>query len=339
MTVDLRSDTVTKPTAGMRQAMANAEVGDDVFGEDPTVNALEARTAELLGKEAALFVPSGTMANQLALRSVCEAGDLVLCEGQAHILVNEVGAAAVITGATLQPIRTATGHIVPDQIEEHFLEPDIHHPRSRVLAVENSHNYSGGSVYKPAELLALHSVANQFKLWFHCDGARLANAAVATDVELADMAQPFDSVTLCFSKGLGAPVGSVVASERDVIDKARRFRKMLGGGMRQAGVLAAAADYALDHHVWRMKIDHDRAKQLARALEGQDKLKVRPPETNMVVIDTDSHETSQLALKQWSDRGVIAIDLKPRLLRLVTHLDLDDEMIEHTVEVLSQTSV
>lgn len=323
MIVDLRSDTVTKPTPAMRRAMADADVGDDVFGEDPTVNRLEARVAELFGKEAALYVPSGTQANQIAIRCLTEPGDEVILEQSAHPFLYEAGGPAVISGVTLRLVPGVDGVLDPGAVRAAVRPPNVHHTVPRLLSVENTANRGGGTVTSVARCAALSEVARAVGMNTHLDGARLWNAHVASGEALADFAAPFDIVNVCFSKGLGAPVGSVLIGPRALMPKARRVRKMLGGGMRQAGILAAACLYALDHHVARLADDHARALRLWEGLTALGYV-ARRPDTNMIYITTgDAHALAA----RLGARGVRCIALAADQVRLVTHLDIDDAQV------------
>ncbi len=328
MLVDLRSDTLTKPTAAMRQAMAQAEVGDDVFGEDPTVNALEARVAALLGKDWGLFVPTGTMANQIAFRCLTEPGDEVVLEADAHPFHYEAGAAAVISGVTIRLVQGEKGVLDPEVLRGAVRPPNVHHAPARLLSVENTANRGGGTVIPVARTAALAAVAREAGLHTHLDGARLWNAAVATGTPLVSYAAPFDMVSVCFSKGLGAPIGSMVLGPKAVMERARRFRKMLGGGMRQVGVLAAACDHALTHHLPLLAQDHARARHLYDALRAQGWTLEDPPASNMVYVRTP--DAPGLAEKL-AGQGVRCIALAWDRIRLVTHLDVDDAGIAHAV--------
>ncbi|MFB3891239.1 MAG: low-specificity L-threonine aldolase [Phycisphaerae bacterium] len=284
--IDLRSDTVTKPTAAMRQAMAAAEVGDDVLGDDPTVIALERRTAELLGKEAAVYMPSGTMTNQVAIRTHTEPGDEIILDANAHVYYYEAGAPAGLSGVMCRLIEGERGIFTGEQLRKALRPQNLHHPRTRLVCVENTHNRGGGSIWPMAGIVEVERVAREAGLRLHLDGARLWNASVATGIPEREYASHFDSVSVCFSKGLGAPVGSCLCGTTEFIARARRFRKMFGGGMRQAGIIAAGALYALEHHRERLKEDHANAKALAKGLAGAPGIEVRPEEveTNIVII-------------------------------------------------------
>jgi threonine aldolase len=326
--VDLRSDTVTRPTPAMRQAMAEAEVGDDVYGEDPTIVALEERVAALLGHEAGLFVPSGSLGNQLGLRLLCPPGQELVCDTLAHVARAELGAAAVFSGITFRTWAATRGLLDPGAIEG-LIAPNAgpYQVSTAAIEVENTHNFGGGTV-QPADLVAeVQKLARDNGLGLHLDGARLWNAHVATGAPLDEMAGGFDTVSVCLSKGLGAPVGSVLVSSADRIVEARIWRKRYGGGMRQAGILAAAGIYALDHNIERLAEDHVRAARLAESLGGD----AASAPTNIVVLDVaDAAGVATAAAAQ----GVLVSALGPRFLRLVTHLDVDDDAIDRAVAVL-----
>jgi threonine aldolase len=328
MIVDLRSDTLTRPTPGMRAAIAAAEVGDDVFGEDPTVNALEARVAALLGKDQGLFVPTGTMANQIAIRCLTEPGDEVILEADAHPFHYEAGGAAVISGVTIRLVQGDRGVLDPDVVRAAVRAPNVHHAPPRLLSVENTANRGGGTVIPAEHCARIAAAARAAGLHTHLDGARLWNAHVATGTALDVFAAPFDMVSVCFSKGLGAPVGSMLLGPADRMERARRFRKMLGGGMRQVGVLAAACDYALTHHLAGLADDHARALRLWEGLAERGWAVERRPESNMVYVRVPDAPARAEAL---AERGVRCIALAWDRIRLVTHLDVDDAGIDHAL--------
>jgi threonine aldolase len=334
MTVcDLRSDTVTKPTAGMRAAMAAAEVGDDVYGEDPTVRALETHVAELFGKEAALFVPSGTMGNQIALLVHTQRGDEVIIGEGSHCSYYESGAAAAWSGVQFA-VAGRGGLFNAEELGEVIRPPAFHTPRSRLVVLENTHNRGGGRVFPPSDVVQIASVAREHGLALHLDGARIWNAAAATGTELRELAAPFDTLNVCFSKGLGAPVGSAVLGTRQHILAAHRFRKMLGGGMRQVGILAAGARYALDHQRARVVEDHRSARAFAAALQGATGLDVAldTVETNIVMIKTQL-EAAELA-KRAAAQGVLMNATGKRQLRAVTHLDVSEADVLRGARIL-----
>jgi threonine aldolase len=324
--VDLRSDTVSRPTPAMRAAMAGAEVGDDVYGEDPTVNALEAEVADLLGHEAGLYVPSGSLGNQLGLRLLAKPGEEIVCDVMAHIARAELGAAAAFAGITFRTWHSDHGRLDADAVRA-IIAPDSgpYLVSTTAIAVENTHNFGGGTVQPADQLAAVVELARADGLALHLDGARLWNAHIATGTSLRELAAPFDTVSVCLSKGLGAPVGSVLVSTAERIAQARVWRKRYGAGMRQVGILAAAGRYALAHHVERLAEDHARAARLADALGGA------PAQTNIVVLYADDAAT--VAAKARAD-GVLVSALGPRFLRLVTHLDVDDAGVQRAIEVL-----
>jgi threonine aldolase len=327
-TIDLRSDTVTRPSPAMRRAMAEAEVGDDVFGDDPTVKKLEAMVAERLGKEAALYVPSGTMSNQVALYTASERGDEILCETGSHIISYEVAAPAIISGLLTHPIDGDLGILTAEQIAFHIREPNIHCPRTKIVALENTHNRAGGTVY-PLDIIAdIETVARKHGLWMHLDGARLWNAHVASGIPLDRYAGHFDSVSVCLSKGLGAPIGSVLTGTRDFITKTRRTRKMFGGGMRQVGILAAAGIYALEHNIHRLAEDHANARGLAEQLNQMPGLTVnlKAAQTNIVAVDIDPAKMTVVDfVSKLAAGGVLCIPFGRTRVRFVTHLDVTAE--------------
>jgi threonine aldolase len=324
-TVDLRSDTVTRPTKAMRQAMADAEVGDDVYGEDPTVRPLDERVAELLGKEAALFVPSGTMANQIAVGLHTRPGDELLCDATSHVYVWEGGGIARLWGVTTRAVEPRKGLVSRIDLENLIRPDDPHYVRTRMVSLENTHNRRGGAVQRPEAVTEIARWTRLHGLALHCDGARLMNAAVALDLPAATLAARFDTVSICFSKGLGAPVGSALAGSATAMREARRLRKVLGGGMRQAGVIAAAALHALDHHVERLRDDHANAQILAEAVAACPglRLEVEPVETNLVWfrVDPALGTAGDVAARLRAD-GIFISALGPDILRACTHLDI-----------------
>ncbi len=329
--IDLRSDTVTRPTPEMRRAMAEAEVGDDVFGDDPTVNELQEHAAALLGKEAGLFVPTGSMGNQVSLACLARPGDEVVCEAGAHFLHFEGGSAAAHLGLMVRPLPGRAGVITADQVAAALRPGSEHNPRSAVVAIENTHNSAGGRVFPIDEARAVASAARATGAAVHVDGARIFNAQVATGVPAREWAAVADTLTFCFSKGLGAPIGSMVVGDAEVIREARRIRKRLGGGMRQVGVLAAAARVALDTGVERLAEDHDNARALAEGLADIASGCVDPTEveTNMVYVDVtpfggDAAEVSA-ALRR---AGILTVGGPTTSMRLVTHRDVDAAEID-----------
>ncbi len=337
--VDLRSDTLTRPSGAMRAAMAAAEVGDDVFGEDPTIAALEARAAELAGKEAALFVPSGTMANLIACKLHTQPGDEVILERTSHLYRYEAGGFAAYAGVSIALLDGERGLLRPEQVDGAIRLSDVHQPRSRLLWLENTHNAGGGSCYPLPQLAEVVAAGRRYGLAVHLDGARVWNACVAQGVALPAIADHVDSLSFCFSKGLGCPVGSVLIGPRAFVTEARRVRKQLGGGMRQAGVLAAAALYALDHHVGRLADDHANARLLADGLDGLAGLRVRRPvETNIVLLDTGASRLGPMeVVGTLIGAGVRCLPMNATTVRLVTHLDVSRDDVEHAVTIARNT--
>lgn len=326
--LDFRSDTVTRPTPGMREAMANAEVGDDVFGEDPSVIALQRRTADLLGKEAAVFVPSGTMSNQIGVRLHCGPGDEFLCDVHCHIFSYEQGGFAQLSGVAAYPVETADGVPRIEQLECRIRPDDPHLVRAKLLCLENTFNRGGGSVLPYDAVADLCRWAHDNGLATHLDGARLFNAAAATGISAADWASHFDTVSVCFSKGLGAPVGSAIVGPQSLMADAVRTRKLFGGGMRQAGVIAAGALYALDHHLDRLAEDHRGAQLIAAAVAQCDSLRLRGEraDTNIVIFDVDGPAgTNRAFVDALADDGILAITIGHTSVRLVTHLEVSED--------------
>ena len=332
--VDLRSDTLTLPTPEMRRAMAEAELGDDVFGEDPTVNRLQETVAKLLGKEAALYVPSGTMANQLSIRTHTSHADEVFIEATSHPVMAEAGGAAALSGVQFRTLPGDRGILTAEQIEAAIRPPDIHRPPTRLICLENTHNFGGGSIFPLDEIAKIREIALKNGFLMHLDGARLMNACVASGIVAKEYAKHFDSVSICLSKGLGAPVGSVLSGSTDFITRARRFRKMFGGGMRQAGVLAAAGLYAVEHNIERLADDHRNASRLARAISELKGIDLNPEHapTNIVVMNIAPSGMSPVdAMNALNEAGVRVLPFGPTLLRAVTHLGVDEEGIERAI--------
>lgn len=335
--IDLRSDTVTKPSPAMRRAMAEAEVGDDVYSEDPTIKALEARTAELLGKEAAVFTPSGTMANQIAIGAQARPGDELLCSTTSHVYLWEAGGIARLWGVTPRTFAGDSGVLTLGEIEDAVRPDDQHLVRTRLVCLENTHNRGGGRVHPLEDVRAISLWAKDEGLTMHLDGARLMNAVVASGVSAAEWSRCFDTVSICFSKGLGAPVGSALAGPAAVIREARRLRKLLGGGMRQAGVLAAAALYGLEHNVERLAEDHANARILAEAFADTDgfELESGEVETNLVWVSVDPRlGTAAEVAAHLKSLGVRVSALGDQTLRACTHLDVTREDAERAAELI-----
>ncbi len=335
--INLISDTVTKPTPAMLEAMMQAEVGDDVFGEDPTVNALEAKVATMFGKEAALFCPSGTMTNQIAIKVHTNPLDEVICDHLSHIYQYETGGYAFHSGAAINLIEGQNGKITAAQIEKAIKPVYDWLPLSKLVVIENTCNKGGGSFYTLPEIIPIRQLCLQKGLKLHLDGARLFNALVETKESPTEIGAQFDSISLCLSKGLGAPVGSLLIGDTDFIIAARRFRKVMGGGMRQAGFLAAAGIYALDHHIKRLKTDNDRANRLGQTLEGMHYVQsVRPVRSNIVIFDLNSAYSADGFITKLKALNILASAFGPQTVRFVTHLDFTEEMLEKTLEVLKR---
>jgi threonine aldolase len=333
--IDLRSDTVTRPTAGMRKAIAEAEVGDDVFGEDPTVTKLEERVAKLLRKEAALFVPSGVMANQLAMKVLTHPGDEVIVERGSHIFNYETAAPALLSHVQLHPVEGRRGFIQPSDIEAAIRPNTYYMPRTSLVCVENTHNRAGGTVYPLETMAAVRSFATSCGLRVHLDGARIWNAWVASGVHPGDYAVHADTVAVCFSKGLGAPVGSALASTREHIERARKFRKIFGGGMRQAGILAAGALYALEHHVDRLAEDHHKARAFALLLSDIHGISIdmNTVETNIVVIDiAETGKPPAAVITHLQKLGILVTEAGPTSIRAVMHMDVSMDDVRAAAE-------
>ena len=330
--IELRSDTFTKPDPPMLAAMMAAEVGDDVFGEDPTVNALEEKLAAMFGMEAGLFCPSGTMTNQIAIRVHTRPQDEVICDRYAHIYLYEGGGIMANSGASVSLLEGDRGRINAQQVAAAIKPDDVHAPVSRLVSLENTMNKGGGSIYDFDEIRKIKEVVDRYGLKFHLDGARLFNALVESGDNMQAYGKTFDTISICLSKGLGAPVGSVLIGGRDDIKRARRVRKVFGGGMRQAGFLAAAGIYALDHNIERLRHDHERARAIGRALEGCAYVTgIMPIDTNILIFSTDDVPG---VLSKLEARGVSGIAFGPNQIRFVTHLDFTDDDLEQTIAVL-----
>jgi len=333
--IDLRSDTVTRPTKGMLEAMFNARVGDDVFGDDPTVNELEQKAANLFGMEAALFCPSGTMTNQIAINVHTQPGDEVICHKHSHVYYYEGGGMMRNSGVSVCLLEGERGLISAKDVAASVNPDDVHRPVTRLVEVENTMNKGGGACYNYVDLLEIRAVCDANNLRFHLDGARLFNAMIANGTGPGDYGAIFDSISICLSKGLGAPVGSLLLGNADFIRKARRVRKALGGGMRQAGYLAAAGVYALDNHIDRLQEDHERAAKLAKILEESDYVaEVLPVETNILIFKLKEKYGEKDFIRLLREHGVMANATGPQTIRFVTHLDFTDDMLAETEKVL-----
>lgn len=341
--VDLRSDTVTQPTPAMREAMATAPVGDDVLGDDPTVKALEARLAEMLGKETALFVPSGTMSNGIAIRTHTQPGDEIITESTSHIYVYEGGGYAALSGCSVALVPGIRGLMDPADVAKAIRKADgsmSHFPNGSLVCVENTSNRGGGTVYPQDTLDAIATVARENDCAAHMDGARLFNAAVASGTSPARIVRDYDTISICLSKGIGAPVGSVLVGSENSIARAHRWRKLFGGGMRQAGILAAAGLHALDHHVDRLADDHRRARRLAEAVDAMDAFSVdlSTVETNMAYITTLDGPVAANVVTSLAEHGVDLMSLGPDSLRVVTHLHITDADIDRAMAAFETIS-
>jgi len=338
-TSDFRSDTVTRPCAEMRRAMAAAEVGDDVLGDDPTVNRLQERVAALFSVEASLFVPTGTMGNQIAVKLLTQPAEELLCEERSHVYVNEAGGLGLISGVQTRTLPGPDGAPDLDLLERAIRDDDVHHPRTTLIVLENTHNYAGGRVIPLKTFEAVRALARRRGLRVHLDGARLFNASVAASTPVARYAALVDTVTFCFSKGLGCPAGSMIAGSRELMERARRIRKALGGGMRQVGILAAACEWALDHLVDRLADDHARARRLADAFAGMRGcvLDPRKVETNLVFVERPGRDAQELE-RRLAREGVLAIALSADRLRFVTHRDVGDADVERALRAMARAT-
>ena len=335
--IDFRSDTVTLPTPAMLAHMQSAPLGDDVFGEDPSINALEAKTASLFGMEAGLFCPSGTMTNQLAIKTHTQAGDEVICEELSHIYQYEGGGIASNSGASVKLLRGNRGRITADQVLAAIHPEDVHKPISKLVSLENTCNRGGGACYDFSEIEAIQKVAKSNGLGLHLDGARIFNAIVHKKEDPKQYGKVFDSISICLSKGLGAPVGSVLLGATPFIKKARRWRKVFGGGMRQAGSLAAAGIYALDNHVERLKEDHTKALNIKDALLKKDFVKeIFEVETNIVIAHIEGKYNATQLAAALKEKNILVIAMTPALIRFVVHLDLTNEMLASTLETIEK---
>ncbi|CAN5127260.1 GntG family PLP-dependent aldolase [soil metagenome] len=335
--IDLRSDTVTQPTAGMRDAMNSAPLGDDVFGEDPTVNALEERLAAMFGYEAGLFCPSGTMTNQIAIKAHTQPLQEIICHRESHIYCYEGGGLAFNSQLSTRLLAGNRGIITAQQVLDNINEENVHKPVTSIVAQENTSNREGGAVHRVGEYEQVDAVCKQYGLKHHLDGARLFNALVATGDTPSSYGKAFDSISICLSKGLGAPVGSVLVGNKEFIKLSRRIRKVFGGGMRQAGVIAAAGLYALDNHIDRIADDHHLAKKLEAVLRSQSYIaEVFPVDSNLVIFRLADDMLANTFINKLHAQGIIAINMGPQLVRFVTHLDVSDSDIDKVCEVLDR---
>ncbi|MGN6343345.1 MAG: threonine aldolase family protein [Ginsengibacter sp.] len=334
--IDFRSDTFTKPTAGMLNAMFNATVGDDVFKEDPTVNALQEKMSDMFGMESALFCASGTMSNQIAIKCHTQPGDEVICDKLSHVYIYEGGGIAFNSGCQVKPINGNLGRIKASQVREAINPIDIHKANSRLVSLENTANRGGGSCYEMADIQEIKQVCLENNLLLHLDGARLFNALIAKNESPKEYGAIFNSISVCLSKGLGAPVGSVLLGTKDFIEKARRVRKVFGGGMRQAGYLAAAGIYALENHIERLALDHRHAQQIVAALKEKDFTgDMYPVETNIIIFEVKGRYTAQSLTEKLKENNILAMAISATQIRMVLHLDVIEEMVKETISVIT----
>jgi threonine aldolase len=337
MITDFRSDTVTKPTAGMLDAMRNADVGDDVFREDPTINQLEKKMAGLFDMEAGLWCASGTMSNQIAISSHTRPGDEVICEQESHVYYYEGGGIAFNAGCQSRPLPGDRGRISAEQVQKAINPDDVHRARTALVCLENSSNRGGGSCYDLNEIKKIRQVCDERQLILHLDGARLFNALVAGNQKASSFGALFHSISVCFNKGLGCPAGSVLLGNEKFIHRARRVRKVLGGGMRQAGYLGATALYALDHHVDRLSEDHTHAKIIGEALQKHPLVKtVMPVETNLVIFELKDGKDPRQFVHHMKEKNILLLTISQTKLRIVTHLDINEVMIENFLRILNE---
>ena len=334
---DFRSDTVTRPTDGMRRAMMDAKVGDDVFGEDPSVNALQEKISTLFDMEATLFCPSGTMTNQIAIKVHTQPGDEVVCADNAHVYVYEGGGIARNSGSQARVLHGDRGRITAGQVLQAINPDDVHKPHTSLVCLENTANRGGGSCYDFEEIKKIREVCKAHSLKLHLDGARLFNALIAKNETPEQYGKVFDSISICLSKGLGCPVGSVLLGTKDFIARARRIRKVFGGGMRQAGFLAAAGIYALNHHVERLAEDHTHAVKIAEALQQTDFIgEILPVETNILIFEVKGKYTAATLAQKLKENNILVIPISANQIRIVTHLDISDKMAEDTCRIISK---
>jgi len=339
MTIDLRSDTVTRPTPAILEAMLSAKVGDDVYGEDETVNLLEQRTAQMFGMEAGLFCASGTMTNQIGIKALTQPNDEIICDRLAHIYNYEGGGLASNSLLSVRLVEGNRGIISPQQIVDNINQDNIHYPHTSIVALENTVNKGGGCYYTLPQISAIAEVCRQNGLFLHLDGARVWNSLVETQENPAEYGKYFDTISVCFSKGLGCPVGSVLLGSKETIKKAKRIRKVMGGGWRQAGYLAAAALYALENHIQRLRDDHQRAKILGSALQNASFVKeVYPVCTNIVIFEVQNHSSSQMIAEKFAEKGIKVSPFSKTHIRMVTHLDFNEMMLEKTLGAMKSLS-
>lgn len=337
MLTDLRSDTFTKPGPGMLESMMNAEVGDDVFGEDPTVNLLEKKCAALFGMETALFCPSGTMTNQIAIKCHTQPGNEIICEKNSHVYIYEGGGIAFNSSCQVKPIEGQAGKINAQQILDAINNDDIHKPITALVSLENTSNRGGGTCYDFSDVQSIKNICQDNNIKLHLDGARLWNALVAKNESPQSYGKIFDSISVCLSKGLGAPVGSLLLGNKDFIKQARRYRKVFGGGMRQAGYLAAAGIYALDHNIDRLSIDHQHTQEIYKALRQKDFIKkILPVETNILIFEVEGRYSANSFTSFLKEQEILCIAISPTQVRMVTHLDVTEKMVNRLIDVIEK---
>lgn len=337
MVIDFRSDTVTKPGRGMQEAMMNAQVGDDVFGEDVSVNQLEKFSADMFGMEAGIYCPSGTMTNQIAIKCHTQPGDEVICENSAHVYQYEGGGIAFNSGASVKLIPGDRGRISAEQIKEGINADDVHKAHTSLICLENTSNRGGGSCYDIDEMKKIRELCDENKLILHLDGARVFNALIAKKQDPKEYGNIFHTISICLSKSLGAPVGSVLLGPKDFIKKARRIRKVFGGGMRQAGFIAAAGLYALQNNFQRLEEDHDHAKEIAAVLMQKDFISgILPVETNIIIFHLKQGHSAKDLVAKLKEKDILAYAIGPASVRLVVHLDITEEMVKRTIDVISK---
>ncbi len=335
--IDFRSDTVTKPTPAMFDAMMHAKVGDDVFGEDESINQLESLSADMFGMEAGLFCPSGTMTNQIAIKCHTQPGNEVICDTMSHIYQYEGGGIAFNSGCSVRLIQGDNGRVTAEQVKASVNPDDIHKPPSTLVSLENTSNRGGGSCYNFEEILLIKKVCSENNMILHLDGARLFNALVAKNETPKQYGEAFESISICLSKGLGTPVGSVLLGKKDFIKKARRLRKVFGGGMRQAGFMAAAGTYALQNHIERLATDHQHAKQLAEALQQKDCVgTILPVETNIVIFEVKGRLTATEFVHKLQEQNMLMFAISPTMVRMVLHLDITQQMVQQTIDAINR---
>ncbi len=333
--IDFRSDTVTQPTQLMRESMMQAKIGDDVFGEDPSVNELESMSASLFGMESAIFCPSGTMTNQIAIKCHTQPGDEVICDVLSHVYIYEGGGIAANSHSSVKLLQGYRGKINAEMVKNAVNPDDIHKPQSRLVSLENTTNRGGGSCYNFADIQSIREVCSTYGLGLHLDGARLFNALIAKNENAKQYGQVFDSISICLSKGLGAPVGSLLLGKTDFIKKARRVRKLFGGGMRQAGFLAAAGIYALNHHIERLEEDHQHAKLIESALMKKDFVgDILTVETNILIFEVKGKYTASILSTILKEKGILAITISPTQIRFVLHLNVTPSQVQQTIDII-----